>query len=57
MLVRSPPQKRQPPVTESSITLPPDKGVHHVSNPIDYASMPDVPQGNEAYAREGNGRA
>jgi hypothetical protein len=39
------------------ITLPPDKGVHHVSNPISYTAVPDVPQGNEAYAREGNGRA
>ena len=47
---------RQPSVTES-FALPPDKGVNHVSNPISYPALPDVPQGNEAYAREGNGRA
>jgi hypothetical protein len=47
---------RQPSVTES-FALPPDKGVNHVSNPISYAALPDVPQGNEAYAREGNARA
>jgi hypothetical protein len=46
---------RQPSVTES-FALPPDKGVNHVSNPISYTALPDVPQGNEAYARKGNGR-
>jgi hypothetical protein len=33
------------------------KGVNHVSNPINYAALSDVPQGTEAYAPEGNGRA
>jgi hypothetical protein len=45
----------QPSVTES-FALPPDKGVNDVSNPINYTALPDVPQGNEAYAREGNGQ-
>jgi hypothetical protein len=44
------------PVTES-FALPPIEGVNHVSNPLSYAALSDVPQGNEAYAREGNGRA
>jgi hypothetical protein len=43
-------------VTES-FALPPDKGANDVSNPIGYTALPDVPPGNEAYAREGNGRA
>jgi hypothetical protein len=30
--------------------------VNYVSNPISYAALPHVPHGNEAYAREGNGR-
>jgi|ERR1700733_10680467 hypothetical protein len=34
---------RQPSVTES-FALPPDKGVNHVSNPISYSALPDVPK-------------
>jgi hypothetical protein len=42
------------PVTES-LALPPDKGMHHVSNPISYAALSDVPKSNEADACEGRG--
>jgi hypothetical protein len=48
---------RHLPVTES-LALPPDKGAHHVSNPISYDdALPDMPQAIEADACKGSGRS
>jgi hypothetical protein len=55
MLASSPTHHGSYPVTES-LALPPEKGVQHVSNPISYTTLSDVPQGNEADACEGSGR-
>jgi hypothetical protein len=53
-LPSSPTPSRQLPVTES-LALPPVKGAHHVSNPIGYAALFDVPKGDEVDACEGGG--